>query len=764
MAAFHPLKSALRRIFQTPRINHPGRTRRLWVEPLESREVPTVTLIDIPDQGIFFDRPLFIPLTPSNVPTGAVTYTASGTNPDVEVSLLPSGPTWKIEVTGKDNTGTDFSGTMTVRLFSDFAPLSAGQIISNSLNGFYDGKVFHRIIDNFMIQGGSPNGDGIGGSALADVADEFNTDFTFASSGILAMANARDDNNNSQFFITDLDQGITARPNYLNFNHTVVGVLTSGFDIYQKIITTPVVGSSPVNPVTITKASVTVDEKNALLMVKPLAGFTAGSTTITVTADDTDGTPPAVETFTLTGTAFTGNDRAFLGRIDPLVTAEETQVQFTVPFTNREAGDTITVKVGSIGATPNLNDINGTPANATVTIDPVTRVVTVKPNVGFTGDLELLVGVWDGKNRGGGSETAEYDTQRVVVSVTEGVPTTTALAASKSTVGVGRGVLLTATVAGPAGGAKGSIDFFDGATLLGSATVVNGKSMLLVNPSVVGTTAYTASFVPANATDHLPSQSGTVNVTVTAGTPPKVVNAVGSASGFAPLVTATDENGDPLFSVQPFEAAFTGGVRVAVADVTGDGQDDVVVTPGFGGAPIIKVYDVAGTQVFSLMVFEDTFRGGLYVDTGDALGKGYSQILVGAGITGGPRVTLFDVVQNKSVFNFFAYDQSLRGGVTVDMTGLRGGGQTQFITGAGVGGGPVVAVWNGYQDPVADGQTPVQFGQFFGGPSTNLDGIRTGEGALKPNGRRDILVGPQSPDASSLSLTFDPYALGIFVD
>ncbi len=127
-------------------------------------------------------------------------------------------------------------------------------------------------------------------------------------------------------------------------------------------------------------------------------------------------------------------------------------------------------------------------------------------------------------------------------------------------------------------------------------------------------------------------------------------------------------------------------------------------------------------------------------------------------------MTLYDAVLNKPVLNYFAYDSTLRGGVTVDVAALRAGGQFQIVTGAGVGGGPVVAVWNGYAAPIADGQTAVKFGQFFGGDSTNTAGIRTGEGPIKANGRADILVGPMEPDSAALNLDFDPYALGVFVN
>ena len=129
--------------------------------------------------------------------------------------VVTGGRSVRFDVSGVDSTNTPFTGSLTVRLFENSAPLATGTIINLVNAGFYNNKIFHRVIPGFVIQGGSPNGDGIGGSTLPDVQDEFNADFTFASNGLVAMANARDDNNNSQFFITDLNLPLASRPENL---------------------------------------------------------------------------------------------------------------------------------------------------------------------------------------------------------------------------------------------------------------------------------------------------------------------------------------------------------------------------------------------------------------------------------------------------------------------------------------------------------------------------------------------------------------------
>ncbi len=103
------------------------------------------------------------------------------------------------------------SGTMSLQLFEQLAPNTTARIISlvngtgNGTNGpFYDGLIFHRVIKDFMIQGGDPQGTGYGGSGTK-FDDEITSALQFTSPGVLAMANSGPDSNDSQFFITDVD-------------------------------------------------------------------------------------------------------------------------------------------------------------------------------------------------------------------------------------------------------------------------------------------------------------------------------------------------------------------------------------------------------------------------------------------------------------------------------------------------------------------------------------------------------------------------------
>lgn len=118
-------------------------------------------------------------------------------------------------------------GPINVTLFSEKAPKTVANFVNLVSRGFYDGLKFHRVIDNFMIQGGCPNGDGRGGPGYR-FEDEFHEDLVHDEPGKLSMANAGPNTNGSQFFITH-----TATP-WLDGKHTVFGAVESEED--QKVV------------------------------------------------------------------------------------------------------------------------------------------------------------------------------------------------------------------------------------------------------------------------------------------------------------------------------------------------------------------------------------------------------------------------------------------------------------------------------------------------------------------------------------------------
>ena len=123
-------------------------------------------------------------------------------------------------------------GAIAIELFDDDAPKTVENFLKLSRDGFYDGVIFHRIIPDFMIQGGDPEGSGRGGPGYK-FADEFHASLKHSKPGILSMANAGPNTNGSQFFIT-----VAATP-FLDNKHSVFGEVTEGYDVVKKISQVP---------------------------------------------------------------------------------------------------------------------------------------------------------------------------------------------------------------------------------------------------------------------------------------------------------------------------------------------------------------------------------------------------------------------------------------------------------------------------------------------------------------------------------------------
>jgi cyclophilin family peptidyl-prolyl cis-trans isomerase len=119
-------------------------------------------------------------------------------------------------------------GDFAIELFEDRAPVTTKNFIDLVEKGFYDGLTFHRIIDEFMIQGGCPSGTGTGGPGYK-IKDEFHPELKHDGPGVLSMANAGPNSGGSQFFIT-----LAATP-WLDGKHAVFGKVSDGMDVVQKI-------------------------------------------------------------------------------------------------------------------------------------------------------------------------------------------------------------------------------------------------------------------------------------------------------------------------------------------------------------------------------------------------------------------------------------------------------------------------------------------------------------------------------------------------
>jgi cyclophilin family peptidyl-prolyl cis-trans isomerase len=150
-------------------------------------------------------------------------------------------------------------GTMEVELFADEAPVTVNNFVFLAREGFYDGVVFHRIIQNFMVQSGDPRGNGTGGPGYRFADEPVTRPY---DRGTVAMANAGPNTNGSQFFIVHGETVAGSLPP----NYTIFGMVISGLDVLDAIAEVPVEQSrngepsSPIEPVWIDRVTIVVSD------------------------------------------------------------------------------------------------------------------------------------------------------------------------------------------------------------------------------------------------------------------------------------------------------------------------------------------------------------------------------------------------------------------------------------------------------------------------------------------------------------------------
>jgi cyclophilin family peptidyl-prolyl cis-trans isomerase len=193
-------------------------------------------------------------------PTASATPTVASVGPPgpggvdcgYQIKAIPNGPNLQPPAAVIDTTKSyeatikTSMGEIKVELFDDQAPCTVNSFVALANQRFYDGLIFHRVVANFVDQGGDPLGTGTGGPGY-QFKDELDNDLTYGP-GTLAMANSGPNTNGSQFFIVDSDSGA----GQLQHLYTIFGTVTEGLDVVQAINAVQVdAQQKPVTPVTI---------------------------------------------------------------------------------------------------------------------------------------------------------------------------------------------------------------------------------------------------------------------------------------------------------------------------------------------------------------------------------------------------------------------------------------------------------------------------------------------------------------------------------
>lgn len=175
--------------------------------------------------------------------------------------------------------------------------------------------------------------------------------------------------------------------------------------------------------------------------------------------------------------------------------------------------------------------------------------------------------------------------------------------------------------------------------------------------------------------------------------------------GGGPHIVESDQNGKFLRQFYAYDPNFTGGVRVAVCDIFGNGDTEVLTGPGTGGGPHVRYFDLTGGLINEFYAFDKNFTGGIYVACGNLDGVPGDEIVVGSGPGFEPRIRVFNG-HGDLLADWNAYDWQFGGGVRVAVGDLNGSNPPEIITGPGRGGGPDIRAYD------ANGQMFSRFSAF----------------------------------------------------
>ena len=253
-------------------------------------------------------------------------------------------------------------------------------------------------------------------------------------------------------------------------------------------------------------------------------------------------------------------------------------------------------------------------------------------------------------------------------------------------------------------------------------------------------TAFAGQTLPGGVRLAVADVTGDGTPDVIAGTGPGVRGQVQVIDGATRQVVSTFD---------AFESSFTGGTFVTAADFDGDGTADIAVTPDVGGGPrVLVISGLDGSKLADFFGIDDVmFRGGARAGVGDVNGDGTPDLVVAAGRLGGPRVAVFDglslrpgTLPRRLFGDLYVFEQSLRDGVYVSAGDIDGDGKAELIAGGGPGGGPRVLALSGADLLAGLADKSRQVSNFFAGDSLSRNGVRVSAKDFDRDGRADLVV------------------------
>ncbi len=362
------------------------------------------TFETIASQTVLVSSPLHIPIDAYDPNGDPLTISVSVDDPTIlEATVLSGNRSIRIDMDG--------FGDMVLQLFEQRAPVPSGRVIELAESDFYDDVIFHRVINNFMIQTGDRTGTGRFGSDLGTFDDQFHVDLQHNRAGVLSFAKSIDDSNDSQFFITETPR------RQLDFNHSVFGQLVEGDDVREAISEMDTIdpmgdpsNDRPVVDIKISSIDVFSDTENGVIMLRAI-GDEPATTSVTVRVSDSTGLFTQ-QSFDVTIAADTANSQPFF---EPLNVPSQIYVNQTVvidlPVIDIE-GDPVIFQAATLSGSIEL---------AAGSLDTENRTLTLTPAVDTTGPIEIGVLVAPHPDVVG-NLPGDFDRQNFTINVVQPAP------------------------------------------------------------------------------------------------------------------------------------------------------------------------------------------------------------------------------------------------------------------------------------------------------------------------------------------------------
>lgn len=216
----------------------------------------------------------------------------------------------------------------------------------------------------------------------------------------------------------------------------------------------------------------------------------------------------------------------------------------------------------------------------------------------------------------------------------------------------------------------------------------------------------------------------------------------GLGFGSFPQLKILQTNSTIFKSFFAYSPLFSGAVNVATGNVIGDDDNEIVTSPGAGGGPHIRVFNTEGQVLAQFFAYDKNFRGGAWVALGDVTGDGVTDIITGSGKGMKPLVRIFNS-KGALIKEFLAYAPGFTGGVRVAVGDVNRDGQRDIITAPGPGGGPHIRVF------ASDGSV---LSQFFAFNQTYRGGVNIASADVHGDGQDEIIVAGESKSTPTVKV------------